>query len=103
MLLVVQGEFPDERFLSFQRGKVFRVLLDGGKQQAIVRNDGSFSIYDVRVLVVFLSKFGWQALTPVRKSNRSHACAHIYILLRLHQLATSPASVSLSSTVAIQC
>ena len=98
---VVQGEFPDERFLSFQRGKVFRVLLDGGKQQAIVRNDGSFSIYDVRVIVIFNQNLDGKALLCT--SNRSHAHAHIHIHLRVHQLAPSPASVSLSSTVAIQC
>jgi hypothetical protein len=43
----VQGEFPNEQLVTFQTNKVFRVLLDGGKQQAIVKRDGSFAIYDV--------------------------------------------------------
>jgi hypothetical protein len=82
---VVQGEFPDERFLSFQRGKVFRVLLDGGKQQAIVRNDGSFSIYDVRVIVIFNENLDGKALTPVHKQPLACTRPHT------HPLASSPA------------
>jgi hypothetical protein len=90
VLLVVQGEFPDERFLSFQRGKVFRVLLDGGKQQAIVRNDGSFAIYDVRVHVIFLSKFGWQcthscAQATARMRAPTYTSTRDFTSLRLHQ------------------
>lgn len=42
-----QGEFPNEQFVRFQAGKIFRVLLDGGRQQAIVKSDGTFAIYDV--------------------------------------------------------
>lgn len=34
--------------MQFQQGKVFRVLLNGGVQQAPVRSDGSFAVYDVR-------------------------------------------------------
>jgi hypothetical protein len=33
--------------VRFQAGKIFRVLLDGGRQQAIVKSDGTFAIYDV--------------------------------------------------------
>ena len=46
-VLSSQGEFPNEQLVRFQTGKVFRVLLDGGKQQAIVKGDGSFTIFDV--------------------------------------------------------
>ncbi len=42
-----QGEFPNEQLVRFQAGKIFRVLLDGGRQQAIVKSDGTFAIYDV--------------------------------------------------------
>jgi len=33
--------------VRFQAGKIFRVLPDGGRQQAIVKSDGTFAIYDV--------------------------------------------------------
>jgi hypothetical protein len=44
---MVQGEFPNEQLVRAQADKVFRVLLDGGRQQAIVKSDGTFILYDV--------------------------------------------------------
>mmetsp|Transcript_27842 Transcript_27842/g.56990 ORF Transcript_27842/g.56990 Transcript_27842/m.56990 type:complete len:220 (-) Transcript_27842:403-1062(-) len=43
----VQGTFPNPKFLSVHKGKVLKVLLDGGKWQTPVRIDGSFTLYDV--------------------------------------------------------
>ena len=48
--------------MRFQTGKMFRVLLDGGKQQAIVKTDGSFAIYDV-----------WPPLPRARALRRTRA------------------------------
>ncbi|KAJ1492582.1 hypothetical protein T484DRAFT_1770527 [Baffinella frigidus] len=45
----VTGFVSNEQFRKMfkQHGKVLRILLDGGAQQAPVRFDGSFSIYEV--------------------------------------------------------
>uniref|UniRef100_A0A7S0F1Z4 ER membrane protein complex subunit 7 beta-sandwich domain-containing protein n=1 Tax=Hanusia phi TaxID=3032 RepID=A0A7S0F1Z4_9CRYP len=43
----IEGMFSDDQFRMLHKHTVLRVMLDGGKQQAIARADGSFTIYDV--------------------------------------------------------
>ncbi|EKX54339.1 hypothetical protein GUITHDRAFT_149982 [Guillardia theta CCMP2712] len=43
----IEGSFSDEQFRALHKNNILRVMLDGGKQQAIARADGSFTIYDV--------------------------------------------------------
>lgn len=59
--MVVQGEFPNEQLVRAQTDKVFRVLLNGGSKQAIVKSDGTFVLYDVAegVHILEVDAPGW--------------------------------------------
>jgi len=56
-----QGEFPNEQLVRAQTDKVFRVILDGGLQQTIVKSDGTFALYDVAegVHILEVDAPGW--------------------------------------------